>query len=330
MKQRVAVIGATGYGGAEIVRILTDHPFVEVTTVTSGRLAGVALRQECPWLDTDLILTAPDPAATDAEIVFLCQEAGYAQDHAHEFTGRVIDLSADFRLRDPDVYESTYGRAWTSPYQPGEIVYGLCETLTVEDYATARVIANPGCYPTATALALLPLADAIRQHGSVPVIDAKSGVSGAGRAKGDPIYRFSEQTDNFRGYALTGHRHVPEIEQTTGLRIRFSPSLLPIARGLIASVYVSLPRADYLDQFRAFYAGAAFVRVVESVPSVKQVAGSNRCDIHVTYDDHTEMAIVTSVIDNLGKGAAGQAIQNMNRWMGWPETAGLPRHGVWP
>lgn len=329
---RVAVIGATGYAGAEVVRLLANHPSAKVTTVTSERAAGRTLGSECPWLVSDLVLTEPDVEKADADVVFLCQETGFALKHGPALADRmtVIDLGADFRLRDAAQYETTYGRPHTGSgsHTP---VYGLTEWEPA--VKGARLIANPGCFPTTSLLGLMPLKQA-GLVGGVPVIDAKSGVSGAGRSKKEVEFLFSEIDGSFRSYAVTGHRHVPEIEQTFGSVIRFTPHLVPMPRGLQATIHVPLSREisteDLRKVFAECYAGRPFVRLVDQVPSTKQVLGSNRCDIYVTVDPRTQMAVIVSVIDNLVKGAAGQAIQNMNVAFGLPESTGLPIHGVWP
>ncbi|AIE85483.1 N-acetyl-gamma-glutamyl-phosphate reductase [Fimbriimonas ginsengisoli] len=331
---RVAVVGASGYGGAEIVRLLSSHPCATVTVATSGRSAGRALRDECPWLSTDLTLTAFEPEKVDVDVVFLCQEAGFAMEHAANLVGhaKVIDLSADFRLKDHGVFERTYGRPHTNPDLGGEPEYGLPELVDRERIAASPLIANPGCYPTATLLAIMPLIRAGLAQGT-PVVDAKSGVSGAGRSKKETDYLFSELSGGFKPYAVTGHRHNPEIEQLAGRPVRFTPHLIPAARGLEATCHVQVgdsSRDALRELFRESYRSEPFVSVRDTPPSTKQVLGSNRCDIFVDYDARTGFAVVCSVIDNLVKGAAGQAIQNMNLMLGLPEDTGLPKDGIWP
>jgi N-acetyl-gamma-glutamyl-phosphate reductase len=331
----VAVVGASGYGGAEIVRLLGAHPCALVTTVTSGRSAGKRLDEECPWLATDLVLTEFDPEEIDADVVFLCQEAGFAMEHAAALTQRtkVVDLSADFRLTDLAVYEATYKRPHLNPALAKPPVYGLPELVDRDQIADAVLVANPGCYPTATLLGLMPLVNAGLVNGT-PVIDGKSGVSGAGRSRKETEYLFSELDGGFKAYAVVGHRHTPEIEQLAGMPVRFTPHLIPMPRGMEATSYVPLhggQSAKSLDElFRETYRSEPFVAVQASPPSSKQVLGSNRCVIAPFYDERTGHAVITSVIDNLGKGAAGQAIQNMNLMLGVGETTGLPVHGVWP
>lgn len=327
----VAIVGATGYGGAELVRLLSMHPDAEVVLATSERLAGTPLSQDCPWLASDLMLQAFDPEAVNADFVFLAQGAGFAMNHAPTLLKRskVIDLSADFRLTDKAVYEATYKRIWDSPGLEDEPVYGLPEVIGVEPIRQARLIANPGCHATNTVLGLNPLVKAGMLEG-IPVVDSKSGVSGAGRSRKETDYLFSEMTGNFKAYAVTGHRHIPEIEQQLGVKIRFTPHLVPESRGIYTTIHASLKPGITLEDLKQSYKPSKFVRLVDQIPSTKQVLGSNRVDIHVALDDHTGFAVISVVQDNLVKGAAGQAIQNMNLMAGLPEHTGLPIHGVWP
>jgi N-acetyl-gamma-glutamyl-phosphate reductase len=327
---RAAIVGATGYGGAEVVRLLSSHPSVKIVAATSERLAGVHLRQECPWLDTDLVLQSFDPQSLDADYVFLAQEAGFAMVHAPELLKRtkVIDLSADFRLKDKELYAVTYKREWSSPGLSEEPVYGLPEAGHREQIRGARIVANPGCHATNAILGLRPLIPLLT---GIPVVDSKSGVSGAGRSRKETEYLFSEMTGNFKAYGVTGHRHIPEIEQEVGANIRFTPHLMPNSRGIYTTIHAPVSNLEGVaEAFRQAYAGELFVKVVDQVPSTKQVQGTNRVDIHVALDDHTGFAVVSVVQDNLVKGAAGQAIQNMNLMAGLPEEAGLPTHGLWP
>jgi len=332
---RVAVVGASGYGGAEIVRLLANHPQARITTVTSGRSAGKPLRGECPWLATDLVLSEYAPDRLDADFVFLCQESGFAMERAAEILphARVIDLSADFRLRDYDAYHAYYGREHARPALPSEPVYGLPELAGHEEIERAHLVANPGCYPTTALLSLMPLVRGDLVTGT-PVIDAKSGVSGAGRSRKETEYLFTELNGGFKAYAVNGHRHTPEIEQLVGRPIRFTPHLIPATRGIHSTTHVpikpGLDKARLREHFAEFYRFASFVQVVDAPPSTKQVQGSNRCDLYIDYDDRTGYAVVIGVLDNLVKGAAGQAVQNMNIMAGLPEETGLPVHGVWP
>jgi N-acetyl-gamma-glutamyl-phosphate reductase len=331
---KVAVVGASGYAGAEAVRLLLNHPMVHLAHVTSARSAGQPLQASCPWLDTDLVLEAFDPHAK-VDVFFLCQETGFASEVAPtlESRAKVIDFSADFRLVDAGEYQSAYGKPWPNPRLKSTPVYGLPELTGKQKIAQAQVVANPGCYPTASLLALMPLVERDLVEG-VPVIDGKSGVSGAGRSRQETEYLFSELEGNFKAYKATGHRHIAEMVQMAGMPVRFTPHLLPLARGMEATVHVPLKqkatRAELLQMFTDRYANDPFVRVQEAEPMTKQVLGSNACVLTLDFDERTGFAVVRSVIDNLGKGAAGQAVQSMNLMFGLSETTGLSGSGLWP
>lgn len=322
-------MGATGYTGAEVIRLLQAHPSLEVVAATSTRHAGDRLNAYCPWLDSDLVLCdfADIPAA---DILFLCQDVQFGLDHlrACQSKGKVIDLSPAFRLSDATRFESTYKLGWQGVYP-----YGLPEIGLRESIAKADAVANPGCHAAAAILALYPLAKA-GWIGGVPVVDSKTGMSGAGRSKQETYLLYAEHYDNFYPYAVVGHRHIPEIEEHLKMKVRFTPHLLPLSRGIEATAYVPLNRSASVSELRAVYEQAygkePFIRLVEGPPSVKQVHGSNRCDICVMLDEETHHAVVMTALDNLVKGASGQAIQNANLMLGLPETAGLTLQGVWP
>jgi N-acetyl-gamma-glutamyl-phosphate reductase len=342
---RVQVVGATGYGGAELVRLLSGHPNAEVVSVTSSRAAGEPLSRHCPWLSTDLVLSSFDPSTTNADVVFLAQEHGFAMKVAPELIRRgikVVDLSADFRLLSAEQFRKYYhsdtdfnadGTHFRYEQYKLRYLYGLPEIIDKSRYESAMLVANPGCYPTATLLALKPLFDSGIVSG-VPVVDGKSGVSGAGRAKNGSEFLFSERANSMKSYAITGHRHTPEIAQFLGVPVRFTPHLIPIPRGMEVTTYVPLSQPisqeELTQRMKTLYASSHFVRVVDDLPETKQVLGSNRCDLSYRIDPETNFVVTTSVIDNLGKGAAGQAIQNMNLLFGLDEALGLPIHGVWP
>lgn len=271
----------------------------------------------------------------EADVFFLCQEVGFAGEMAPILASRakVIDHSADFRLKDAATYERIYKQPYRGNALHKPAPYGLPELTDRAAIADASVIAVPGCYPTASLLGLMPLVNAGVVNGT-PIIDGKSGVSGAGRSKTDTDYTFSELEGSFKPYAAVGHRHTPEIEALTGMPVRFTPHLLPIARGMEVTSYVPISgfnsKQQLHDLFVDAYAAEPFVHVQSQAPATKQVLGSNSCVISVEYDERTSHAVVMSVIDNLGKGAAGQGVQNMNLMLGLPETTGLPIHGVWP
>jgi N-acetyl-gamma-glutamyl-phosphate reductase len=328
-----AVVGATGYTGAEVCRLLTNHPFVDLTIATSERQAGTPLNGACPWLTADVVLSRLDPGLLSTDVVFLCQANGAAMRIAPELSTRtrVVDLSADFRLKDTALYPEWYGFEHSCPGLSPWPTYGLPELVERGSISSARIVANPGCYVTATLLALAPLTKEGLVNG-VPVIDAKSGVSGAGRSRSETEYLLGELHGSFKAYKTTGHRHVPEIEQHLGARVRFTPHLLPVSRGICATIHVAsgASRASIYDCWIRSYQDEPFVRIQDVAPSTKQVHGSNTCVLYADFDERTGHAVLVSVIDNLVKGAAGQAVQNMNLMLGLPESAGLPTEGVWP
>ncbi len=335
----VAVIGASGYTGVELLRLLAGHPEVSVACVTSRQQAGQPLAKVFPSLAGiyDLIFEALEPAelAGRADVVFTAVPHQAAMGMVPELLAagcKVIDLSADYRLHDAAVYAE-----WYEPHQTPELladaVYGLPE-LYRERIRATRLVANPGCYPTSAALALAPL---LRQRLVDPatlIIDSKSGTSGAGRAaKVDTLY--CEVNEGFKAYGLPRHRHTPEIEQTLSdlagrpVTISFTPHLLPVNRGILSTCYASLTSdksaAQLLALYREQYAGEPFIRVLPEgqLPNINQVRGSNFCDIGLAVDSRTRRVIALAAIDNLVKGAAGQALQNMNLLLGLQETQGL-------
>lgn len=347
---KVGIVGATGYTGSELVRLLLGHPKVEITALVSRSESGQAIGDVLPHLrGAELPLLSPfepDSLSRVCDLLFLAGENGFAMQHAPAWLEqgmKLIDLSADFRLKDAQTFEAWYSIPHRCPDYLSEALYGLVELTETSRYEKARLIANPGCYPTATGLALAPLAQAgwIAPQGVI-VVDAKSGVSGAGRSKATTDYLFSELNDNFKAYNVLKHRHTPEIEQNLQsllgepTRIRFTPHLIPMTRGILSTVYAPLKTPVSSDELHSlyddYYAGRPFVqtRAPGDFPATRHVYGSNRCDIGVGVDERTGMAIIISVIDNLMKGAAGQAIQNMNCLYGWEETLGLPITAVAP
>ncbi len=337
---RAAVVGATGYAGSELIRLLAGHPGVTIASVHARDRDGVPLGSELPHLaplDLTLLDGLPEPGSAD--VVFLALPAGASVEAAERLIddgATVIDIGADFRLRDEELHHSWYGGMPRPPRLVARAVYGLTERSR-DRLAGARLIANPGCYPTAALLALAPFAAAGLLAGEA-VIDAKSGVSGAGRTA-SRAYGFSELDASVSAYALDGHRHRPEIEQgladagATGPDVTFVPHLVPMARGLLATCYVRL--ADDLDATALqavlcdAYPGEPFVHVLDTPPATKLASGSNHAYLFAARSGPSR-AVVTCAIDNLGKGAAGQAIQNMNVALGLPETAGLGALGVAP
>jgi len=337
---RVAVIGATGYAGAELVRILARHPAVELVGLAGRGRSAEPVETVHPHLATTGLTI--DEVTPEAEAVFLALPHGVAVERVPiivETGATVIDLGPDFRLRDPADYPRWYRFDHARPDLLGGAVYGLPELHRAELIALGsspiRIVGSPGCYATASILALAPLAQA-GLLGDV-VVDAKSGVSGAGRDT-KPEFMFGEVNESVRAYGIGGHRHVAEIEQEVGLAgagaanpgargIDFLPHLIPMTRGILAAAHVRPTRptsqAEVDDLFASAYADEPFVSVVAAPPSTKQVTGSNEARIHVSYDPRTARILVIAVIDNLVKGAAGQAVQSFNLVHGLAETAGL-------
>ena len=343
-KVRASVAGASGYAGGELVRWLTHHPAVDVVHVTAFREQGRPLADVFPNLrgfgDHTLNGAGWREMAHDSDVVFLALPHGAAIEAVPvllEAGVRVVDLGADFRLKDPAVYARWYGSDHAAAGFLGEAVYGLTE-VNREALRGARLVANPGCYPTAAALALLPLLASGRVRGPV-IVDAKSGVSGAGRNP-SPASHFSEVNENVRPYNLGRHRHGPEMEQTfaaagTPVPVYFAPHLAPMTRGILATCYAplsgDLTEEELLGIYRDAYADEPFLRVLEEeLPQTKATLGSNFCDVAVRVDPERGLAVAVSAIDNLVKGAAGQAIQNMNLMFGLPETEGLWSAGLYP
>jgi len=343
---RIAVVGASGYTGVELLRLLSRHPEATVTCVTSRQYAGQTVGSVFPSLQGSLDLTFEDvdPAALAerADLVLTAVPHQTAMGLVPELLGagcRVVDLSADFRIRDVSVYE-----AWYQPHSAPEwlsgAVYGLPE-LYRDEISTARLVANPGCYPTSVALALAPLLENRLIDPATIIVDSKSGTSGAGRAaKVDTL--FCEVNEGFKAYGVPRHRHTPEIEQTlSGLAgepvtISFTPHLLPVNRGILSTCYAAvvqpLSLADVAKAFAARYHDEPFVRVLPQgqLPNISQVRGSNYCDIGFALDERTGRVIVVATIDNLVKGAAGQAVQNVNLMFGLPESLGLLSPPLFP
>jgi len=334
---RVGVVGGTGYTGVELLRLLLGHPSVALAVITSRNEAGRRVCDLFPSLRDACRLTFTDPeqaALDECDMVFFSAPTGTAMRTAPGLVRagvRVIDLSADFRLRDPAQWAQWYGEPHAAPELLEEAVYGLPE-LTRARLAGARLVANPGCYPTAVLLGLLPLIERDLVHPAGLVADAKSGVSGAGRgvALGTQL---CEASENFKAYAAGGHRHLPEIVQALEaarggpIGLTFVPHLTPMIRGLHATLYagVRAPEADLQGAFDARYRDEPFVDVLAEGghPETRSVRGGNFCRISWHRPGRGDTVIVLSVIDNLGKGAAGQAIQNMNIMFGLEERAGL-------
>lgn len=334
---RVAVVGASGYAGGELIRLLAGHPSVEIASVHARERDGQPVAGEHPHL-APLGFAFSDGEPGDVDVAFLALPHGASAPLAVRLLERgvtVVDIGADFRLRDADAYATWYGGPHPAPELLARAVYGLTE-LNRERLSRATLVANPGCYPTAALLALAPFAHC-GAIGDEVIVDAKSGISGAGRSAGAD-YLFTELTESTRAYGLGGHRHRPEIEQGLAAAgatpsVTFVPHLVPQSRGLHATCYLSL--RDDLDDVALgkiladAYGDEPFVHVSDSPPATKQATGSNHAFVHVRRVAERR-AVAIAVIDNLGKGAAGQAIQNMNVAMGLDETAGLTGLGIQP
>ena len=344
-KVDVAVVGASGYTGAELVRLLAHHADARIVALTAERRAGARMDQVFPHLGGIALPALVRIEAVDwdnVEVAFCCLPHGTTHDVVASLPRhlKVIDLSADFRLADVDVYAQWYGQAHRAPDLQKEAVYGLTE-LAREAIAPARLVANPGCYPTSVQLPLIPLIEAGMIATDDIIIDAKSGVSGAGRAAKEAML-FAEVGEGVHAYAVASHRHAPEIEQGLSraaggaVTVNFTPHLMPMNRGILSTIYVRLAAGAGADDLRAAlhqrYRDEPFVRVLDAggVPATRHVRGSNHCLIGVHADRLPGRAIVLSVIDNLVKGAAGQALQNMNVMCGFSETAGLAQEALFP
>lgn len=339
-KIRAAIVGSTGYGGVELFRLLASHPYAEVTVVTSSSSAGTLFSEGYPHLTNIYTEALEDvnPAAIKekADVVFLATPAGVATKLAPELLNvglKVIDLSGDYRLQSPALYEEWYKKQPAEEKYLKQAVYGLAEVYGSRA-KEASFISNPGCYVTATTLGLYPAIQAGYINPDTIIIDAKSGVSGAGRGVSLGNH-YSEVNENLKAYKLNKHQHIPEIEmvlsEAAGRPVitTFSTHLIPMTRGIMSTMYASIEgkrsAADFIELYRSFYEGRPFVRVREEgiLPATKEVWGSNYCDIGFVTDARTGRVTIVSVIDNLVKGAAGQAIQNLNLMMGWDETLGL-------
>jgi N-acetyl-gamma-glutamyl-phosphate reductase len=333
---KIGVVGGTGYTGVELLRLLARHPEAQLTAITSRGEAGLPVADMFPSLRgwVDLRFVAPSDAALHTcDVVFFATPNGIAMQQVQELVDagvRVIDLAADFRIRDVAEWEKWYGMRHAAPTLVAEAVYGLPEQNR-EQIRDARIVANPGCYPTAVQLGFLPLIEAGVIDLSHLVADAKSGVSGAGR-KAEVHALFSEAADSFKAYGVAGHRHLPEIRQGLermagkSVALTFVPHLTPMIRGIHATLYGRLDRdVDVQGLFEERYRGEMFVDVMPagSHPETRSVRASNICRIAVHRPQGGDVVVVLSVIDNLVKGAAGQAVQNMNIMFGLNETLGL-------
>jgi N-acetyl-gamma-glutamyl-phosphate reductase len=345
MAYRAAVLGGSGYSGAELLRLLAGHPELEVVHVTADANAGAAVSSLYPSLAAaypTLEYDTFDPPSVDGlDVAFLALPHGESQGVVPELTGRVariVDLGADFRLP-ADEYATWYGEPHRAPELLDHFVYGLPE-LYRADITPEVHVAAPGCYPTTAALALAPLLAAGIAEPSSIVVDAVSGISGRGRGLSAPSL-YSEANENVQAYGLLTHRHTGEIEhalaraQGAPVQVVFTPHLVPMTRGILATCYArsavsGLTSEDVLDAYRDFFAAEPFVIVGDESPSTKATIGSNACHVTARYDDRTSTLLAIAALDNLVKGAAGQAIQATNLVLGLPETTGLSAIGLMP
>ena len=336
---RVGVVGASGYAGAELLRLCHSHPDLDVAWATGDTQVGTLVGSLYPSLAAaypGVAFEAFDPAAaSDADLVFLALPHGASQRLMPGLLDagvKVVDLGADFRLRDPGVYERWYGAAHVAPDLIERFAYGLPE-LNRAHIAKVDAVASAGCYPTAAALALAPLVAEGAIDPAGVIVDAASGVSGAGRALKHGTH-FGTANEDFTAYGLLDHRHTPEMEQSVGATILFTPHLAPMTRGILATCYArpaagAVPE-DVLAILSAAYADEPFVVVSPALPSTKATWGSNAVHLTARYDQRTGYVLVLAALDNLVKGASGQAVQCANILLGLDETAGLSSIGVYP
>jgi N-acetyl-gamma-glutamyl-phosphate reductase len=335
----VGIVGASGFTGAELLRLSAGHPDLEVVVATGDTQAGTRAADLYPSLAAahpDLVFSAYDPAAVAGlDLVFLGLPHGASQGIVPELMGKVghlVDLAADFRLQDPALYPQWYGEAHTAPELLPDFAYGLPELFRDEILAATHV-ATPGCYPTAASLALAPLVRAGAIETAGIIVDAASGVSGAGRPP-KATTTFCTVDEDFTAYGLLDHRHTPEMEQVLGATVLFTPHLAPMNRGILATCYARptgpTSTAVLLDLQRAAFADEPFVVVTEGSPSTKATLGSNCAHVTARYDERTGYVLAIAAIDNITKGASGAAVQCANLLLGLPETAGLPIAGVYP
>jgi N-acetyl-gamma-glutamyl-phosphate reductase len=338
---KAGIIGASGYTGAELLRLLAGHPDFEVAVATAHSHAGEPVGRHTPSLAAaypGLVYEESDPARFDGlDLVFCGLPHGESQRLIPELLARVgvvVDLAADFRLKDPALYPQWYGAEHGAPELLSEAAYGLPE-LFREDLAGATLVAAAGCYPTAAGLALAPLVQPGLVESTGIVVDAASGVSGAGRGLKESLH-FGSVDEDFTAYGLLTHRHTPEMEQILGAEVLFTPHLVPMVRGILATCYArpvagTTPTTDdVLGALHQAYDAEPFVVVTDDPPSTKATAGSNAAHVTARVDPRTGWVMALCALDNLVKGASGQAIQCANAALGLPETTGLPLAGVYP
>jgi N-acetyl-gamma-glutamyl-phosphate reductase len=345
---KAGIIGGSGYTGVELLRLLAGHPDIEVATVTAHARAGQLVGEYTPSLAAaypGMVYEAASPTSLDGldglDLVFCALPHGESQrivPALRDRVGVIVDLAADFRLRDPGLYPTWYGEAHEAPDLLDQAVYGLPELFRPQ-LAGATLVASAGCYPTAAGLALAPLVRAgLIEPGGI-IVDAASGTSGAGRAATDSLH-FGTVDENFVAYGLLTHRHTPEMQQILGAEVLFTPHLAPMVRGILATCYArpaaraagarTLSTADVMDALHDAYDHEPFVVVTDAPPSTKATSGSNCAHVTARVDGRTGWVLALCALDNLVKGAAGQAVQCANAALGLPETTGLPTAGLYP
>ncbi|AEH51594.1 N-acetyl-gamma-glutamyl-phosphate reductase [Pseudothermotoga thermarum] len=338
---KVSIVGVTGYTGLELLRILKRHPYVNLEVISSKSHAGKSLSYHFPFSFEEKMIEDLERSielAQESDVVFLAVPTGVSYEIANKLSKpKIIDLGADFRFNDPKVYEQWYGKKLEN-YEKFDRVYGLTEIYR-EQIRNARIVANPGCYPTSVILALAPLLKEKLLLDQTITVDSKSGVSGAGR-KDSAEYSFCELNEGMKPYSVVNHRHVPEMEQELSklfgekVQLVFTPQLAPMTRGILSTIYVKT-KASLLDVYhlyKKFYEKEKFVHVLEPnvFPSTKWTVGSNHVFISMTKDERTDTLVLISVLDNLVKGASGQAVQNMNVMFSLEEDLGLVENPIFP
>lgn len=341
-----SIIGATGYVGEEIVRILSKHPHVKITAVTSQNYANQNIQQVYPNLNKSIDLCCEELSipkiAESSDIIFLCLPHGHSASYTKEmmpYNKKIIDLGADFRFDTKEIYEKWYGVEHVLPGVLSQAVYGLPE-INKDKIISARIIGNPGCYPTSIILGLAPVLKEKLIDTSSIISDSKSGISGAGRSA-NVSNLFTEINGNVKAYNIGKHRHVPEINQElsklsgNNISITFSPHVVPMSRGILSTIYCKLNSIlsvkEVLNIYKEYYKESIFVRILDEgiLPQTKWVYGSNYCDIGIEIDEVNNRLVIVSAIDNLVKGAAGQAVQNMNIMFGLKENMGIDSPGLY-
>jgi N-acetyl-gamma-glutamyl-phosphate reductase len=339
---KAGIVGGSGYTGAELLRLLAGHPDIEVAVVTANSHAGEAVGEHTPSLAAaypGLVYEAAHPELLDGlDVLFCALPHGESQKFVPELRSRVglvVDLAADFRLRDASLYPAWYGEEHVAPELLSEVAFGLPELFRAE-LVGAKLIAAAGCYPTAAALALAPLVRSGLVESTGIIVDAASGVSGAGRAAKETLH-FGTVDEDFVAYGLLTHRHTPEMEQILGAQLLFTPHLVPMVRGILATCYArpaagvgALSTAGVMGALHEAYDNEPFVVVTDAPPSTKATAGSNTAHVTARVDERTGWVVTLCALDNLVKGASGQAIQCANAALGLPETTGLPLVGMYP